>query len=314
MAQAKKIPYIGKASYCYADSVSMLLASNGEDILPAKIEVLSGVGLGANILKGTNLLFFNWEVPDYGIDNALKILGFKPSRKKAPKSQPPPLEKLKKDLEKSPIVVGPLDMGYLTYNPLYSFLAGVDHFVFVYKITKDEIFLHDPAGFAHVCLPLHQFKPAWKAKKVFYGKDNFSYWVAPKQLSHPSDKEIYQAAIKLFQWLYRDCDKRTKKEGWITGKEAILATAKRARERKLAKIEIEHLVYFAFQLGAIRALDFASFFDFKDNDLAKLKRQQAEVFGKCHTVTCANNWPALAKSLEKLAKIEKAIKQGLLKK
>jgi hypothetical protein len=314
MALIKKIPYIGKAAYCYADSTSMLLASIGENIPPSKIEVLSGVGLGANILKGTNLLFFNWEVPDYGIDNALKILGFKSSRKKTPKSQPPPLEKLKKDLEKSPIVVGPLDMGYLTYNPLYSFLAGVDHFVLIYKITREEIFFHDPAGFPHVCLPLPQFKLSWKAKKIFYGKDNFSYWVAPKRLSRPSDKEIYQAAVKLFQWLYRNCDKRTKKESWITGKEAILTTAKRARERRLTKIEIEQLVYFAFQLGAIRALDFASFFDFKDNDLAQLKRQQAEIFGNCHTFTSASNWLALARELEELAKIEERIKQRLFKK
>ena len=94
-----KFPYIGNGAYCYANSTSMLLASIGENISPSKIEVLSAVGLGAFLLKNTNLLFFGWEVPDNGIDNALKILGFEPSRKNTSKSKQPPFNKLRKYLD-----------------------------------------------------------------------------------------------------------------------------------------------------------------------------------------------------------------------
>lgn len=41
------IPYIGNALYCFADSTAMLLASIGENISSSRIEVLTGVGLGA---------------------------------------------------------------------------------------------------------------------------------------------------------------------------------------------------------------------------------------------------------------------------
>jgi len=308
----KKIPYIGNCAYCYANSTSILLISVGENISPSKIEVLSGVGLGAFLLKNTNLLFFGWEVPDNGIDNALKILGFKGSRKNTPKSKQPPFNELRRDLGKSMIVVGPLDMGYLVYNPRYPGLSGVDHFVLVYKMTKEEVHLHDPAGFPHVQLPIKEFELAWKAEKVGYGKDNFSYWTASRRLRNPTEEEIYLDAIKLFQVLYQRSDKRAKKENWIIGKRAILDIAKRAKKKKLTQLETGHLTYFALQLGAKRALDYASFFDFRDTDLALLKRQQAELFGGAHTFLVAKDTKLFVKTLQELAETEDEFRAKLL--
>jgi hypothetical protein len=309
-----KVPYIGNGAYCYANSISMLLTSIGENIYPSKIEVLSGVGLGAFLLKNTNLLFFGWEVPDNGIDNALKILGFKESRKNIPKNKRPPTNQLRKSLERSMIVVGPLDMGYLTYNPRHPGLLGVDHFVLVYKIVKEEVHLHDPAGFPHVQLPVNKFELAWKADKIGYGKEHFSYWITPKRMRKPSDKEIYIDAIKLFQALYKHSDVRAKKEGWIIGKEAILAIAERVKNKKLTQPETEHLTYFALQLGAKRALDYASFFDFKENDLASLKRQQAELFGSAHTALVTNKTKLFVNTLTELAEVEDKFRSKLLEK
>jgi len=292
----------------------MLLASIGENILPSKIEVLSGVGLGAFLLKGTNLLFFSWEVPDNGIDNALKILGFKSSRKNAPKTKRLPLNELRKDLEQSPVVVGPLDMGHLVYNP-YSFnLSGTDHFVLVYEMVGDEVHLHDPAGFPHVQLSLQKFELAWKAERVDYGKGYFSYWVVPERLRSPTKKEIYQDALKLFQSLYQNSDKKAKEEDWITGKRAILTTAERAKKGKLTQPEIEHLTYFALQLGAKRALDYASFFDFRDSDLGLLKRQQAMLFGESHMLLVAGDLRSFTRTLQELAEVEEKFQTKLLKK
>ena len=41
----------GKAEYCYANCAGMLLASIGEGISPATIEVLTAVGIGAPICR-----------------------------------------------------------------------------------------------------------------------------------------------------------------------------------------------------------------------------------------------------------------------
>lgn len=124
--------YIGNGAYCYSNSTAMLLTSIGEDISPSTIEVLSGVGLGAFQLKDSNIAFFSnfLGLPDKGISKALDILGFKYLEKAQNDKSKPPFELLEKLLQKSPVLLGPLDMGYLTYNPKHKYLNGVDHFVF----------------------------------------------------------------------------------------------------------------------------------------------------------------------------------------
>ena len=305
------IPYIGSAKYCYADSVAMLLTSIGENISPGKIEVLSGVGLGACISEKTNLLFFSWGLPIYGINHSLNILGFSCKAKKVPKTKPAPLEKLKKDLEKSAAIIGPLDMGYLVYDPNYRFHQGFDHFVLAYKMDEQEIYLHDPAGFPYVSLKLEQFKLAWQAKKLDYGKDFYRYWTQPKRVGKPTKKAIYQRAIKFFQFVYQESEEKGAKKGRIVGREAILTVSQRLKTKKASQIEIEQLTYFALPLGAKRALDFAEFFDGSNKKLAALKRQQAELFGQCQTLAVRKDWPQLTKSLEQLARIEEQLRLTL---
>ena len=53
-------------------------------------------------------------------------------------------EILSKFLLSGPVVLGPLDMGYLTYNPNHIHLYGVDHFVSVYDLDDEFIYFHDP--------------------------------------------------------------------------------------------------------------------------------------------------------------------------
>lgn len=307
-------PYLGNSPYCYANSTAMLLASIGESVSPSQIEVLSGVGLGAFILKKTNLLFFSWELPDNGIDHALQILGFSCKAKKVPKTEPVPITELKKDLRQSPAVIGPLDMGYLIYNPDYQFHLGVDHFVLAYKTDDKEIYLHDPAGFPHVSLPLDQLKLAWKAEGVDYGKDFYRYWTEPKRVKRPTEEEIYKQAIQLFKSIYEHSERKANQENWIIGRRAILTGAKRVDNKETSQDEIEQLTYFALPLGTKRALDFASFFEGYDNNLASLKHQQAQLFGRCQTLAVRKDWSQLARTLEALAAVEEEFRLALMAK
>ncbi|MCL4382345.1 MAG: hypothetical protein M1575_01955 [Patescibacteria group bacterium] len=308
------IPYMGNCAYCYANSVSMLLASIGEQIPPSTIEVLSGVGLGACLLKGTNLLFFGWEIPDNGIDNALKLLGFSCKAEKIPKTEPAPLETLRKDLQKSPVVLGPLDMGYLVYNPLHRSLGGADHFIVSYSMDNNEIRIHDPAGFPCVSLSLDKLKVAWKAERVDYSKQYYRYWTAPKRIDNPTEEDIYKSAVKMFQFLYNHSQQKSEKEGWIISKEAIISFANRLKDRKATKDEIEQLTCFVLALGAKRALDYANFFDSYDVELANLKIKQADLFGKAHSLAVRKDWNATVDTLQQLAEIEENFRLTLLKK
>lgn len=304
--------YFGNGPYCFANSTAMLLASAGEEISPSLIEVLSGVGTGACILKESNLLFLSWALPDNGVNKALDILGFTYKETGVPKTKKVPLEEFKKDLTLSPIVVGPLDMGVLDYNPDHSLLAGVDHFVFVYGFNDRGLFLHDPGGFPSVFLRFEKFLIAWKAKNVSYGKDFYKYWASPKRILNPSEEEVFEQAMNYFKSLYLDAEEKSKKGTFTVGEKAIITTANRIREKSATKAEVEQLKYFVFPLGAKRAIDYALFFKPFNKLLSDLKWEQAKIIGNCQSLLVANDFSECYEKMIDLGKLEEVFKESVL--
>lgn len=301
------VSYIGKSEYCYANSVAMLLSSIGENISPNKIEVLTGVGLGSFLTKGSNLLFFSnlCGLPDKGIGYALKCLGFEFKEGHEEKSDKAPFDKLQEALKTSPVVIGPLDIGLLTYNPHFEGAIGSDHYALVYGMDKERVYLHDPWGYPHVFLTLDELKEAWKAEKVSYKRGFYRYWYSPKRVSQPSEKEIYSQATQLFIQIYNESEVLAKKQGWKVFSEAILTTAEAFETREFTKDQLEHLIYFALPLAARRAMDFAEFFSSRNKELANLKNSQAKLFGHAHTFAVQKTCQDFAKALREIAKVEK---------
>jgi len=309
-----KLSYIGNGAYCYANSTSMLLKHIGEEVSPSKIEVLTGVGLSASLKKKNGSLYFNNQtlLPDLGISKALEILGFEYQNKVSKTEESFPIDELKKDLTKMPVILGPVDMGYLSYNPRHKYLKGADHYVFAYKIEGDEIFLHDPAGFPFVSLSINDLKNAWKANGIGYKKGYYRYITDINRVDSPTEKEIYNTTLDYFRSLYREGSEKTSRDVWFIGKEAILQIAGKVKKEGLTESEAGHFIYFALPLGAKRALDFASFFDYQDVKLATFKREQAKLFGEAHTRAVEKNWNLLAKALEKLADVEENFQAEIL--
>lgn len=128
------LSYIGSGHYCYANSSSMLLETIGEKVSPAVLEVLSGVGIGAMWHEEQKVIYFGQEIPDRGVSHALELLGFRWTEKSGDAEGEPPLEELRRDVENGPVLLGPLDMGYLTYKPNAAYLGGADHFVLAYRM------------------------------------------------------------------------------------------------------------------------------------------------------------------------------------
>ena len=67
-------------------------------------------------------------------------------------------QRLRAAIQHSPVLIGPLDMGYLTYNP-YAF-GGADHFLVVLTVEHDHVLVHDPKGFPYATLPLEDLLKA----------------------------------------------------------------------------------------------------------------------------------------------------------
>lgn len=308
-------PYIGNGAYCYANSASMLLGSIGEDILPSLIEVLSGTGLSATVEK-SGFLFLNNQClePDLGIISALKILGFEADVSVCKDKADFPFDELKQALAKQAVILGPLDMGYLVYNPNHKYLHGSDHFVMAYKAEEDKVYLHDPAGFPNVIINKDDLQKSWQAEKIVYKQGYYRFITNVKRISAPSKDDIYQATVKRFINIYQEGEAKTSNDMWRTGSKALLNTKERLEEKLVSQQELNNFVYFVFPLGARRALDFAAFFGSKDPDLANLKRQQANLLGEAHTLAVAKNFNSLGNVLEQLADSENKFRTALLDK
>lgn len=306
--------YYGNGAYCYANSASMLLSTIGEDIPPSLIEVVTGFSLGAAIEVHNSLLFFDncMSSPDKGINQAFEILGFKVIERVCKDGQVMPLNKLKEELSKSTVMLGPLDMGYLTYNPNHPYLGGSDHYVLALDINDEVVKLHDPAGFPFVELPFDQLEKAWRAEKITWTLGSFRSWSYPIRVSNPSKDEIYDKALQLFKESYHKQRVVSLNEHRLIGKEAIITKAEQLRAGNITDDEVGHFIHFAFPLGARRAHDYSIFFKDKNSQLALLKEKQSQLFGKCQSLTISNRWGEIAQVFELLAEIEGEIESEIL--
>jgi hypothetical protein len=116
----------------------MLLESSGANIELPLIEVLSGVGLGAFWLKDQSLLFLSgWACsPDVGIFKSIQPLGFVVKEESEADGTIMPIHTLKCNLEHGPVMIGPLDIGELEYQPNAHLGKGSDHYVLVLSIDR----------------------------------------------------------------------------------------------------------------------------------------------------------------------------------
>lgn len=310
----RNFTYFGNSAYCYSNSTAMLLASIGEKIAPSLIEVVGGVGLGAEAIPGTNVTFFSGfsGLPDKAISRALKTLGFSFKEKAQDDPDNPPYKEIREILATSPVVFGPLDMSYLVYNPDRPSFPGVDHFVLVYGMTDKEAFLHDPAGFPNVSISLDNLTLAWRAEAIGYKEGYYRYWASPKRISSPTPEEIYRQSLENFQWIYQTGEKYAQIKNIIIDDEAILLMANNIEKKLLKPADIGLLTGFVFPLGARRTSDFADFFESHHPALAAIKIKQSKLLGQCQVAAVAQNWPTVVGYLKELAELEKEFKTTLL--
>ena len=175
--------FFGEVPLCYTNSVAMTLSSYGYDFHPEYLEAIMAMGNGANFVNNDQahpIVFFDNGEPDISISNCLRILGFEYEEffLTAPDEVNVNMikEKLKFYLKNGSIIAGPLDMGYLTYNPNHVNLKGIDHFVAIYDLVENDIYLHDPAGYPCMRMDLNEFLQAWKAENIYYKRGSFSMW------------------------------------------------------------------------------------------------------------------------------------------
>ena len=292
--------YFGDVSLCYSYSLAMALDAYGYDFKAEFLEAIMVMGNGASIVKEDEqhpLVFFDNGMPDLSISHSLKILGFDYEDFYLKDGAEVNLEEIKRKLEtflsNGPVVLGPLDMGHLTYNPNHTILYGVDHFVTVYDIDDQYLYLHDPAGFACMKIAFNDIIEAWKAEAIDYKRGAYSMWGNFKKVKTPSQTEIYQETARIMKTRYLD------------GQSGVLECyAKAVAENGLNTEQKQLHQYFSFKLAAVRNLYLSKFLKDHDTEGARLKEELATLFGQAHLSCLKEDYQELSHLLYQMAEVD----------
>ena len=292
--------YFGDVSLCYSYSLAMALDAYGYDFKADFLEAIMAMGNGASIVKEDEehpLVFFDNGMPDLSISHSLKILGFDYEDFYLKDGTEVDLEEIKGKLEtflsNGPVVLGPLDMGHLTYNPNHTILYGVDHFVTVYALDGQYLYLHDPAGFACMKVTFNDIIEAWKAEAIDYKRGSYSMWGNFKKVKSPSQTEIYQETARLIRARYLD------------GQNNVLECyAKAVAENSLNTEQKQLHQYFSFKLAAVRNLYLSRFLKDHEHEGARLKEELATLFGQAHLSCLKEDYQELSHLLYQIAKVD----------
>ena len=292
--------YFGDVSLCYSYSLAMALDTYGYDFKAEFLEAIMVMGNGASIVKEDEqhpLVFFDNGMPDLSISHSLKILGFDYEDFYLKDGSEVDLEEVKRKLEtflsNGPVVLGPLDMGHLTYNPNHTILYGVDHFVTVYAVDGQHLYLHDPAGFACMKVAFSDIIEAWKAEAIDYKRGAYSMWGNFKKVKSSSQTQIYQETARLIRARYLD------------GQSNVLECyAKAVAENGLNTEQKQLHQYFSFKLAAVRNLYLSRFLKEHEPEGARLKEELASLFGQAHLSCLKEDYQELADLLYQIAEVD----------
>ena len=301
--------YFGDVSLCYSYSLAMALDGYGYDFKADFLEAIMVMGNGASIVKEDErhpLVFFDNGMPDLSISHSLKILGFDYEDFYLKDGAEVDLEEIKRKLEtflsNGPVVLGPLDMGHLTYNPNHTILYGVDHFVTVYDIDNQYLYLHDPAGFACMKVAFNDILEAWKAEAIDYKRGAYSMWGNFKKAKSPSQTEIYQETARIMRNRY------------LNGQSGVLECYAKAVAKNGLNTDQKQLhQYFSFKLAAVRNLYLSKFLKNHDPEGARFKEELATLFGQAHLSCLKEDYQELAHLLYQIAEVDGLFKDLYVK-
>jgi hypothetical protein len=164
--------YTGWRTDCYATSLGMILSRKGHPKPVPYIDCLTTLPFGPFVYH-TKIGFAVMEVnSERGLDFALPLLGYECTLTFGNSGEA--VETLKKNLREDWVLLGPFDMGYLTYDPFCKRKKGADHYVVAVDSDDDSIWINDPEGFVEVPVPWRDFAKSWEAKAIQYKKGPYT--------------------------------------------------------------------------------------------------------------------------------------------
>jgi hypothetical protein len=291
------VPYRGSGPYCYANSLAMMMGVDAPE--PAVIETVTGSPFGMQLVGGALPFFdpYGWT-PETGVQDALAVLGWT-ARTLSGGEPGAALGRLTSLLEAGPVMVGPIEMGHLRYQPGMTGPIGADHYLVAVGIERDHLTVHDPQGYPYARLPLPDFVNAWRADTLTYGRPYTTRTEFTPIARVSADAAITAVLPRAVAWLAAE-PTHPMPAGSLANGDAALALADLldAGDNDVR----EHLVHFAIRVGARRLTDAATCLHRAGfTDAAGTIDRQARLVGSLQQSVVTGDTPTAVDTLRALA-------------
>jgi hypothetical protein len=299
--------YVGSGDYCFSNSLHMSLVGSGarpETVpSPGFLECLTTMPFGYTYLAAPQLFFFDGLDPDQGLTRALAALGWTCRVERGGDAQAA-LGRLRVAIREGPALLGPLDMGYLTYQPNYRILGGADHFVVALAVEEQHVVVHDPKGYPYATLPLAALLQAWRAERIGYTADAYTLRAGFHAVEAVSRREMIRRSLPLIRANVQRDPAGPQVYGGIRALRLLVELLRAPVPEQLAG----HLVHFALPLAVRRKLDAAAFLGEGELPVAaELVAQQARLLGVAQYLGVQQEWPAVAALVEQVTALEERL-------
>jgi hypothetical protein len=251
-------------------------------------------------LNEAKLFFFDGLDPHQGLTRAIETLGWTCQLEQGGDEQIA-LERLRAAVQHGPVLIGPLDMGYLKYNPNSPFTGGTDHFVVVLAIEPDHVLVHDPKGFPCATLPFENLLKAWRAERIGYVDEAYILRANFRPVETVSRQQMILRTLPFIRLNVQRDPGGPEVYGGLHALGMLVQILRAKMPDRLAK----HLLYFALPLAIRRKLDAQAFLLEGDRpEAARLLEQQARLLGQAQYPGVQHEWSSVATLIEQVATLE----------
>ncbi|MCY3771866.1 MAG: hypothetical protein OXG98_07600 [Gemmatimonadetes bacterium] len=300
--------YTGNSHYCYSNSLHMCLKQAGMVNLPdaGLLECMTGMPFGTLFMRFETPLFFPSHAdlnPHTGLSRALNILGWNCTLWEGDDAEEA-LDALKESLKKGPVLLGPLDLGFLPYDPNHKLKRGGDHFIVALKLEGDRVQVHDPQFYPFAVLPVDDLMRAWNATELGYATCAYTLRGDFLEERQVSTDDMLEDTLKNARELIHAAPSGPL---FFGGSKAFRLAAEVIRDRP-SQAFAGMLVHFVLPIGTRRCLDAADFMKSTgQTETAEWMVKKAESYGLAQYYATQEDWKRTEELFEELAEIEDRI-------
>ncbi|MEM7347002.1 MAG: BtrH N-terminal domain-containing protein [Chloroflexota bacterium] len=298
--------YTGNSAYCYSNSLHICLQAAGMGAVPnvGFLECLTGLPFGSCFISDDDLpLFFPSPArthPHEGLSRALETLGWTCNLWQGDNATEARVV-LESALSNGPVLLGPVDMSFLSYDPNHKNKTGADHFVVVVGMDGDLVTLHDPQFYPYATLPLNELMQAWNATPIGYMEIPYTLRTDFREVTRVARDRQVRRTLDAARMMQTDVCEGPVAYAGATAFKKVVALLEPSPPPAL----IGFLIHFALPLGARRCIDARQFMaEAGQSGLMTLYDDKAKLYGRAQYYAVAEKWEIVSEIFGALAELE----------